>query len=56
MFRGMRNDHFLVFFSSLGPFSQVFGQVKESLILELHEMVRMSHAVACAMDFNLLCE
>ena len=52
----MRNDHFLVFLGRPGPFSQVFGQVKESLILELHEMVRMSHAFVCAMDFNLLWE
>ena len=41
-------------FCRLGRYPQVFGQVKEWLILGLREMIRMLHAVACAMDFNLL--
>ena len=41
-------------FSRLGPFSQVLGQVKEWDILELHEMMKVSHLVGCPMVFNLL--
>ena len=41
------------FFSRLGPFPQVFGQVKEWVILELNEMIKVLPAVACSMD-NLL--
>ena len=33
--------------SCLGPVPQVFGQVKEWLILKLHEMIRVSHVIAC---------
>ena len=40
-------------FSRLGPFLQVFGQVKEWLILKLDEMIRIPHVVACPM--NLIC-
>ena len=46
----------LSIFSRLGPFSQVFGQVKEWDMLELHEMIRVSYLVACPMVFNLLCD
>ena len=42
-------------FIRLGTFPQVFRQVKEWLILELHEVIRVLHVVACMMDFNLLC-
>ena len=34
------------YFSCLGSFFQVFEQVKKWLILELYEMIRLSHAVA----------
>ena len=30
--------------------------MKEWLILELHEMIRALHVVACPVDFNLLCD
>ena len=43
-------------FSRLGQFPEVFGQVKEFLILELGEIIRVLHLVACPMDFNLLCD
>ena len=36
------------------PFPQVFGQVKEFLIIELHEMLRVTHAFS--IGFNLLCD
>ena len=38
----------------LDPFPYVFWAY-ESLILELHEMIRVLHVVALPMDFNLLC-
>ena len=47
---------FFSIFNCLRPFPQDVGQVKERLILELHEMRRVSHVVACPMDFNLLCD
>ena len=43
-------------FKRLGSFPQVFGQVRESLILELHEMIGVLHIVACPIDFSLLCD
>ena len=43
-------------FSRLGPFPQVFRQVKEWLILELHEMIRVSLAVASLIVFILFCD
>ena len=52
----MKNDLFFSIFGCFGPFPQVFGQVKEQLLLELHEMIRVSHAVACPMGFNLFCD
>ena len=36
----------LSIFYHFGPFSQVFGQVKEWLILELHEIIRISNVVS----------
>ena len=42
-------------FRHLGPFSQVFARVKEWNILKQHEIIRVSHLVACPMFFNLLC-
>ena len=41
----MKNDHLLVFSAIWVLFLQVFGQVKEWLILELHKIIRMSHLV-----------
>ena len=43
-------------FSRLGPFPQVFRQVKEWLILELHEMIRVSLVVASLIVFILFCD
>ena len=43
-------------FNRLGSFPQVFGQVRESVILELHEMIGVLHVVACPIDFSLLCD
>ena len=37
---------FLSIFSRLRSFPKVFGQVKEWLILESHEMIRVPHVVA----------
>ena len=34
----------------------MFGQVKESLTLDLHVIIRVSCAVACPINFILLCE
>ena len=45
----------LSIFSSLGLFLQVFRQAKKQLILDLHEINRMTHVVAFPMVFNLLC-
>ena len=53
VFKFMKNDHFVSIFSRFGLFLQVFGQVNEWPISELHEMKRVSHAVACAIDFFL---
>ena len=38
----------------LSPFPHSFGQVKEWVILKLHEMIRVSHVVACPIVFVLL--
>ena len=48
----MKNDHILVFLA-LGLFSYVFRQVIEWLILQLHEMIRVLHAVLCPIVFVL---
>ena len=47
------NASFLGIFSRLGHFFQVFWQVKEWLMLELHEMIKVPHAVSFPM--NLIC-
>ena len=47
---------FFSVFSRLGQFLQVFGQVKEFLILGLGEIIRVLHLVGCPMDFDLLCD
>ena len=46
----------LSIFRDLRLFLQFFGQVKEWVIFKLHEMIRMSHAVACPMAFILFCD
>ena len=47
---------FIGLFSRLDPFPQVFRHVNKWLILELHEIIRVSaHLVACPVFFYLLC-
>ena len=41
----------LSIFSRLGSFRQIFGQVKKWLTLELCEMIKVPHIVACPMVF-----
>ena len=53
MFKGLKNDHFLNIFISFSLFPQVFAQVNEWPILELHEMIRVPHLVACTIVFIL---
>ena len=50
-----KNSSFFGIFSRLSHFPQVFGQVKEWLILELHGMIKVPNAVGSSVDFNLLC-
>ena len=52
MFKVTKNNFFRVF-SRLGLFPQVFLQLKEWFILELHEMIRVPHLVACPIIFIL---
>ena len=47
---------FLGIFSRLCPFSQVFLQVKEWLMLELHDMIKASHVVTFPVLFVLFCD
>ena len=47
---------FFSIFRRLGLFPQVYGQVKEWFILELHEMIRVFHVVVFPIDFKLLCD
>ena len=49
----MKKRSFFSVFSCLDPFPQVFGQVKERLILELHEIIRVLLDVACRIAFFL---
>ena len=39
------------YFLLLGPFPQVFEEVKEKLMLELPKVIRMSHVVSCPIVF-----
>ena len=55
VFRVMKNNHLLIILA-VWVISHAFGQVREWLILELHGMIRVVHAVACPMDFNLFCD
>ena len=50
----MENDLFKIIFRQLGSFLRIFGKVKELLVLELYEMIKVLHAVACPMNFNLI--
>ena len=43
-------------FRRLGSFTQVFGQVKKSLMLELHKLIKVSHEVACPIVLILFYE
>ena len=49
----LKKRSILSILSPLGLFPQVFGQVKEWLPLELQEMIKMSHVVACRIVFIL---
>ena len=51
--RFIKNAHFLIFLGVWVLF--LFGQVKEWLILELHEMIKVSHILACPIVFILPC-
>ena len=50
------NCSILSIFSHLGLFSNFLGRSKRGLRLDLHEMTRVSHAVACSIVFILLCD
>ena len=50
VFKVMKSDHF---FSHFGDFSEVFGQVKRQLLLELHDITRVPQEVACRIGFNI---
>ena len=43
-------------FDRLGPFPYVSGQVRDWLILELYEIIRVLHVLMCPMNFDLLCD
>ena len=43
VFKVMENVYFFYIFISCGPFPQVFRQIKEFLMLELHKILRVSH-------------
>ena len=44
---------FFSIFSTLGPILQIYWQVMEQFILEFHEIIRMSHVIACLVIFIL---
>ena len=48
-------SHFSIF-SRQGYFPEVSRQVKEWLITEAHKKTNVTHAVACAMVFIVLCD
>ena len=52
VFKVMKKDFFQCF-QPFGTFPQVFRQVKECLILQLHEMIRAIHEFACPSVFIL---
>ena len=47
----LRKNIFFGGFSRLDPFPQVFRQVKECLIPQLHKMIRVLHLVTCLIVF-----
>ena len=47
---------FISIFSLLGPFPQVFGMVKEWLMLELHKITGVSHLVEFPIVISLFYE
>lgn len=51
--RLMKDLFFFSISSRFGQFPEIFGQVKEWFMLELHGMIIVPHVVACLMDFNL---
>ena len=53
VFEFMKTDCFSSVFSPLGHFSQVFGQVKSWLIIELYKMMKASHVAPCPVAFLL---
>ena len=53
MLKLMKNVNFFCIFSRLVPFPQLFRQLKEWLMLELHNIIRMSHVVVCPIIFYL---
>ena len=48
------NWSFFCVFSRFCPFLQVFGQTNDWSILEVHEVIRVLHMVACANDFSFI--
>ena len=47
MLKLLKDDHFLVFLEVLVIFGQVFGQVKECLMLKLYNIIRVPHLIPC---------
>ena len=47
----MKRYHIFSVFSCFCPFAQVFGQVNDSSISEVHEKIRVLHMVACTTFF-----
>ena len=47
----MKKNHIFSIFNRFGVFPQIFGQINEWPVLELHEMVRVPHLVACQIVF-----
>ena len=56
VFKVMKKDHFQNIFNSFGLFPGVFRQLKECLTLQLHEMIRVLHEVACPIVCVLCCD
>ena len=52
----MGNAQILIFLAVRVLISLSFWAVKESLILNMHEMIQMAHVVACTIVFILLCD
>ena len=56
VFKVLKNYHFSSIFSLVDHFPCVFEHVKEWLLLQLHETIRMSYLVACPNVFILFYE